>query len=128
MWPKLVFCIFLILFPIAIVVAQDEGPTGPAGPVPVDPNVDVAAVKPAGPADPEAKLVGGMSILGNKEAPMSLFIVPWKTSELGAETSLARTLTERQVPVDRDVFLREVAFYEVSTGNKGQAAAGPRSN
>ncbi|QWV96929.1 hypothetical protein KP003_17335 [Geomonas nitrogeniifigens] len=124
MWLKLFFCFFLVVFPVAMVVAQDDKP---AGPVTVDPNVDVAAAAPAGAADPEAKMVGGMSILGNKEAPMSLFIVPWKTSELGAETSLARTLTERQVPVDRDVFLREVAFYEVSTGNKVQAA-GSRTN
>jgi hypothetical protein len=75
-----------------------------------------------GPADPEAKALTGMSILGNKEAPMSLFIVPWKTSELGAETNLTRTLNERQVPVDRDVFLRELDFYLVSVASKTPAA------
>jgi hypothetical protein len=120
MWPKLMFCIFLILFPVAMVVAQD-GPAAPAGPVIADPSADVAQAQPAG--DSEAKMVSGMSILGNKEAPMSLFIVPWKSSELGVEASLARTLNERPAPVDRDVFLREVAFYEVSAGAKGAALA-----
>jgi hypothetical protein len=66
--------------------------------------------------DPDAKLVSGMSVLGNEEAPMSLYIVPWKTSELGAETDLTRTLNERLGPVDREVFLRELAFYQVSAG------------
>jgi hypothetical protein len=59
-----------------------------------------------------------MSVLGNNEAPMSLFIVPWKSSELGAETNLKRTLNERDQPVDRDVFLRELAFYRVSVGKR----------
>jgi hypothetical protein len=62
-----------------------------------------------------------MSVLGNNEAPMSLFIVPWKTSELGVETNLSRTLNERDVPVDREVFLREVQYYEVSVGGKPAA-------
>jgi len=81
--------------------------------------VIIGAQEPAaeGAGDPDAKMVSGMSILGNKEAPMSLFIVPWKTSELGAETNLSRTLNEHQVPVDRDVFLRELAFYQVSAAN-----------
>ena len=63
-------------------------------------------------------MVRGMSVLGNDEAPMSLFIVPWKSSELGAETNLNRTLNERDVPVDRDVFMRELDFYQVSVGSK----------
>jgi hypothetical protein len=75
------------------------------------------------PGNADAKLVSGMSILGNKEAPMSLFIVPWKTSELGAETNLTRTLNERHLPVDRDVFLRELAFYQASLDSKTSAPA-----
>lgn len=72
----------------------------------------------AGAADPVAKTLSGMSVLGNDEAPMSLFIVPWKSSELGVETSLQRTLDERDVPVDRDVFMREVGFYQVSVAGE----------
>lgn len=73
----------------------------------------------SGAADTGAKTLRGMSVLGNDEAPMSLFIVPWKSSELGVETNLQRTLDERDVPVDRDVFKRELDFYQVSVGGKG---------
>jgi hypothetical protein len=65
--------------------------------------------------DSEPKELSGMSIVGNDEAPKSLYIVPWKSSELGAETGLNRMLNESDVPVDRDVFMRQLAFYEVST-------------
>jgi hypothetical protein len=60
------------------------------------------------------KELSGMSIVGNDEAPKSLYIVPWKSSELGAETSLNPMLTEGDVPVDRDVFKRQLEFYHVS--------------
>lgn len=65
----------------------------------------------------QTKELSGMSIVGNDEAPKSLYIIPWKSSELGAETSLNTMLNERDVPVDRDVFLRQLSFYEVSTAN-----------
>jgi hypothetical protein len=58
-----------------------------------------------------------MSIVGNDEAPKSLYIVPWKSSEIGMETSLNMMLNKDAVPVDRDVFTRQLDFYEVSTAN-----------
>jgi hypothetical protein len=63
----------------------------------------------------EAKELSGMSIVGNAEAPKSLYIVPWKSSEIGVETSLDTMLNEGDVPVDRDVFMRQLEFYKVST-------------
>jgi hypothetical protein len=74
----------------------------------------VAADKAAEQQD--AKELSGMSIVGNDEAPKSLYIVPWKSSELGIETSLNMMLNEGEVPVDRDVFMRQLNFYEVSIG------------
>ena len=60
----------------------------------------------------EAKELSGISIMGNQEAPKSLFIVPWKSSELGVETGLtSRLLNERMQVVDKDVFERELDFY-----------------
>jgi len=64
---------------------------------------------------PAAKQLSGMSIVGNDEAPKSLFIVPWKQAELGSETSLNKMLTESAVPVDREEFLLQLDLYEVST-------------
>ncbi len=61
------------------------------------------------------KELAGMSIVGNDEAPKSLYIIPWKSSEVGVETSLDMMLNDKDVPVDRDVFKRQLNFYEVST-------------
>jgi hypothetical protein len=90
MYRKLVLSLCLVLLSAVTVVAQDEEPE-------------------------DAKELSGMSIVGNDEAPKSLYIVPWKSSEIGGETSLDRMLSEGDVPVDRDVFMRQLDFYEVST-------------
>ena len=63
-----------------------------------------------------AKELSGISIVGNKEAPKSLFIVPWKSSELSVETGLAsRLLNEKMQAVDKEVFERELDFYTATT-------------
>ena len=59
------------------------------------------------------KTMSGMSILGNEEAPKSLVIIPWKSSKLGDDISLSDTLDDRAQPVDKEVFLRELRFYEL---------------
>ena len=61
----------------------------------------------------QPKAMSGMSILGNEEAPKSLVIVPWKSSEIGEDVSLTDTLDDRVLPVDREVFLRELRFYAI---------------
>ena len=38
----------------------------------------------------DAKSLSGISIVGNKETPKSLFIVPWKSSEIGFESTSKR--------------------------------------
>ena len=83
-------------------------------------------------ADNGAKLVSGMSILGNQEAPKSLGIVPWKSSELGASLRISPMLDDSRGPVDRDVFMRALSYYEVRSETTrrdgGQPAApAPRS-
>jgi len=62
------------------------------------------------------KTMSGMSILGNEEAPKSLVIIPWKSSELGEDLSLSNTLDDRARPVDKEVFMRELNFYEIRAG------------
>jgi len=63
----------------------------------------------------EPKMVSGMSILGNDDAPKSLYIVPWKSSEIGSETELSSNLLNTDMaPVDKTVFMRELDFYNVS--------------
>ena len=95
MYRKLVLCLFIFLFPAVMALAQD-----------------VKGVNKDKKSD--AKELSGMSIVGNDEAPKSLYIVPWKSSEIGVETSLDMMLNEGDVPVDRDVFKRQLEFYQVS--------------
>jgi hypothetical protein len=93
---KLVLCLCLALLPAVSATAAEDGA--------------------------EAKMVSGMSIVGNDEAPKALYIVPWKSSEIAVETSLSMMLNESDVPVDREVFMRQLDFYEVSTADTGKGS------
>ncbi len=66
----------------------------------------------------EVKELSGMSIVGNDEAPKSLYIIPWKSSEIGVESRLTRMSDTGEAPVDRDVFIRQLNFYEASTAHQ----------
>jgi hypothetical protein len=96
MFRKLTLCLCLILIPTVMAAAQDK---------------EKITEKKNG---KEAKELSGMSIVGNDEAPKSLYIVPWKSSEIGVETSLDMMLNDSDGPVDRDVFMRQLEFYRVS--------------
>jgi hypothetical protein len=102
-----IFLLFSLLFFGGAVLAESE----------VEPAAD--AGEKAAPAEPQGngvdspKTMSGMSILGNEETPKSLVIIPWKSSELGDDISLTDTLDERAQPVDKEVFLRELNFYEI---------------
>ena len=94
MFYKCVVILWIILFPVFMATAQDEDKNKKS----------------------DAKELSGMSIVGNDEAPKSLYIVPWKSSEIGVETSLHSMLNESDSPVDRDVFKRQLEFYQIRTG------------
>ncbi len=108
---KSVLLLFVVLSFTPVAYAQDadeadstdteETSSAEASPTP----------KPGGP-----KTMSGMSILGNEETPKSLVIVPWKSSEMGDEMSLSDTLDERAKPVDKEVFLRKLNFYQIRSG------------
>ncbi len=97
-----------------VVAAQDDADAG-AEPAAVAAADEAAAPNGDGIASP--KTMSGMSILGNEEAPKALVIVPWKSSELGEAISLTDTLDDRAKPVDKDVFLRELRFYEIRSAD-----------
>jgi hypothetical protein len=60
----------------------------------------------------------GMSILGNQDAPKSLVIVPWKSSELGDSQGTSPMLDDSRQPVDKEVFMRALRYYEIRSGTK----------
>ena len=55
----------------------------------------------------------GMSILGNQEAPKALVIVPWKSSELGNAPGISTMLDDSRLPIDKEVFMRMLSYYEI---------------
>jgi hypothetical protein len=77
-----------------------------------DAAVDAAATNAD---DEQFKTLSGMSVLGNNEAPKSLVIVPWKSSQIGDGIGVVDSLSNRPMPVDRDVFSRELHYYELRT-------------
>jgi hypothetical protein len=99
-------CFCLLLTPAGAALARDGGAVKTAA----------KAEQPKQGAKPmEAKELSGMSVIGNDEAPKALYIVPWKSSEIGVETNLNMMLNADDKPVDRDVFMRQLDFYELST-------------
>jgi len=76
----------------------------------------VSEEEPQAREDTGPKKMSGMSILGNEETPKSLVIVPWKSSEMGDDIGLTDTLGDRAQPVDKEVFLRELEYYEIRSG------------
>ncbi|NLG75668.1 MAG: hypothetical protein GX535_05490 [Xanthomonadaceae bacterium] len=61
-------------------------------------------------------------VTGNRELPKVLYIVPWKKADLGdlPAQPFNTLLDEVLTPVDRDVFRREVTYFE--TVNEGADA------
>jgi hypothetical protein len=71
------------------------------------------------------KQMSGMAIVGNDDAPKALVIVPWKSSDMGSALDVSRALDDGRQPVDRDVFKRELDYYQIrseSTGTSGSGA------
>ena len=62
--------------------------------------------------------MSGMSVLGNDDSPKSLALVPWKASLLGDAPSLSKLLDDSTQPVDKEVFMRELAYHEIKTDSK----------
>jgi len=90
--------------------------TGEESPAAEAESTETEATENQGDGIKSPKTMSGMSILGNEEAPKSLVIIPWKSSELGDAISLSDTLDDRARPVDKEVFLRELQFYEIRSG------------
>ena len=76
-----------------------------------------AAVRPE-PGKGGSKTLSGMSVLGNQEAPKALVIVPWKSSEIGDPLGLDKNLDGSRRPVDKEVFMRELDYYDIRSGSK----------
>ncbi len=109
----------LVLAAIAV-VARAEEPPADAGARPPTETAPAAAA-----AERDARFrtmdrleLGTTSITGNQELPKVMYVVPWKKAELGdLRGKPARSLIDEILaPVDRDVFRREVGYFETLSG------------
>jgi len=86
---KRISLLIILLFPCYSVSAEDESPG-------VTPELD------------------GIDVIGNRELPKALVIVPWKAPEPGDldGSPLQSLIDEVLGPVDKDVHKRKVSYYE----------------
>lgn len=55
--------------------------------------------------------LSGESVVGDQNAPKSLVLVPWKSAPIGKMPGLSMLLDDSVRPVDKGVFMRELAYY-----------------
>jgi hypothetical protein len=99
---------------LATAFAQDDGPAvqtsnvGAAQPIPVDTG-PTAETTPGG--------ASGTVIVGDRESPIGLYIMPWRDSSAAADMDRPARLVEANLmPIDRPVFLRELQYHRALTG------------
>jgi hypothetical protein len=62
------------------------------------------------------------TVTGEREQPKVMYIVPWKSSDIGdlSGKPMNSLLDEALAPVDRDEFKREVVYFEVVKADRSQ--------
>lgn len=98
----------LLLAPAAR--AEDAAPAE----APAAEAVEPAVRAPDGPRAMDHLELDPTSITGNRELPKVMVIVPWKRADLGDLTGRPANslLNEVLEPVDREVFRRELRYFE----------------
>lgn len=66
------------------------------------------------------------TVTGNRELPKVMYVVPWKKSDIGdlGGKPMNSLLDEVLAPVDRDVFRREVVYYQALKADAPPQGAG----
>jgi hypothetical protein len=69
--------------------------------------------------------LGTATVTGDREQPKVMYIVPWKKSDIGdlAGKPMNSLVDEILAPVDRDVFKREVVYYNAVQADASQNGA-----
>lgn len=111
------FAALAVLVLAAPAAAQDEMPAISDD---EQPAVQTPAPRTPGTATPrtpsEISPSEGTTVVGEKEAPIGLYIMPWRQSQ--AESGLdrpARLLDEQLMPLDPEVFRRQVEYNRALT-------------
>lgn len=78
---------------------------------------------------PSAEREAGTTIIGERESPIGLYITPWRNATPEKELDRpARFLDEALMPLDPDVFRRQLEYYNtISDHLRSRPAAAPAS-
>jgi hypothetical protein len=72
----------------------------------------------------------GTTIIGERESPIGLYIMPWRESRPESDMDRpARLLQEQLLPVDEKVFVRQIEYHNALSGalkQKGLVTPGGR--
>jgi hypothetical protein len=71
--------------------------------------------------------LGTATVTGDREQPKVMYVVPWKRSDIGdlGGKPMNSLVDEILAPVDRDVFKREVRYYQTVKSEASQNGAQP---
>jgi hypothetical protein len=85
-----------------------------------------AAAAPKTPKPADRVDLDTTTVTGNRELPKVMYVVPWKKSDIGdlGGKPMNSLLDEVLAPVDRDVFRREVVYYQAVKTQAPQNGAG----
>lgn len=75
----------------------------------------------AGPATAQEQIdLEGARLFGNRDLPNITYVVPWKEEKFEAidVQPVGNLFDEALRPLDRDVFIREVEYYELLQGKQ----------
>jgi len=91
-----------------------------AGAQPVARAPKAAGQKPPGAVD--RLELNTATVTGDREQPKVMYIVPWKSSDIGdlSGKPMNSLLDEALAPVDRDEFKREVVYFEAVKADRSQ--------
>jgi hypothetical protein len=95
---------------------------------PVGRTAPSAAPGPKSAAKIDRLELGTATVTGDREQPKVMYIVPWKRSDIGdlAGKPMNSLVDEILSPVDRDVFKREVVYYQAVQTDGSQNGASPK--
>jgi hypothetical protein len=114
--------------PVAPAAAEPAAAT-PAAPKPAAAAANKPAAKaPASKGNAKDRLdLESTQITGNRELPKVLYIVPWRSAEMGdlVGRPVNSLLDEVLEPVDRDVFRRQNSYFEELQPNEAAPASKP---
>ena len=73
----------------------------------------ITAAAAAAPDASEQRRLQGMDVIGNRELPKALYIVPWQSAELGESMPSAASglFNEGLGPLDPEVLRRELDYH-----------------